>query len=295
MSAELHKGRAVLAMLAAVASFSLMDAGLKTLVENYPPLQVASLRGAASFPLVLMWALATGGIASLRPRRWSLHLLRGALGVAMMVCFVYALHTLPLSTAYSIFFVAPLMITALSVPMLGEHVGPRRWTAIAIGLIGVLVLLRPSGEGLVSVAALAVLLAALGYAISGVTVRILARTDSIQSMMVWLMAMIALGAGALAWSDWVPIRASDGWVILGVGVAGALGQYAITEAFRVGEASLIAPLEYTALVWGVLLDATLWGVLPDGVTWIGAAIIIASGLYLMRRERILAEVGPEHP
>jgi drug/metabolite transporter (DMT)-like permease len=281
----IHPLRAPLAMLAAVFLFSLMDAGLKSLSAGYPPFQVASLRGAASLPFVLAWALASGGVASLRVRRWPLHLLRGALGVGMMAGFVYALRSLPLSTAYAIFFVAPLLITALSVPLLGERVGPRRWIAIAIGLLGVLVLLRPSGEGLVSLAALSVLAAAVGYALSAIAVRVLARTDSMQSMMVWLMAMIAVGAGLLAWPEWVPIRAADGWVILGVGVAGALGQYAITEAFRVGEASLIAPLEYTALVWGVMLDATLWGVLPDGVTWLGAGIIVASGLYLLRRER----------
>jgi len=97
----------------------------------------------------------------------------------------------------------------------------------------------------------------------------------------------------LAAPQWVPIRGADAWVIAGIGVAGALGQYTITEAFRLGEASLIAPLEYTALVWGVLLDATLWGVLPDSVTWIGAAIIVASGLYLLRRERVHVEA--EHP
>ena len=286
-----HPLRAPLAMLAAVFLFSLMDAGLKTLSAGYPPFQVACLRGAASLPFVLAWALVSGGVASLRVRRWPLHLLRGALGVGMMAGFVYALRTLPLSTAYAIFFVAPLLITALSVPLLGERVGPRRWIAIAIGLLGVLVLLRPSGEGLVSLAALSVLAAAAGYALSAIAVRVLARTDSMQSMMVWLMAMIAAGAGLLAWPEWVPIRAADGWVILGVGVAGALGQYAITEAFRVGEASLIAPLEYTALVWGVILDATLWGVLPDGVTWLGAAIIVASGLYLLRRERTRPEAA----
>ena len=285
--------RAVVAMLAAVAVFSLMDAGLKQLTTHYPPLQVAALRGAASLPFVLAWALATAGVGPLLRVRWSLHLLRGGLGITMMVAFVYAIGSLPLSTAYSIFFVAPLLITALSVPILGEKVGPRRWTAIAIGLVGVLVLLRPTGEGLLSLAALAVLLAALMYAVSAITVRVLARTDSTQSMMVWLMAMIAVGAGVLAIPGWVPLRAVDGWLILGVGIAGALGQYAITEAFRRGEASLIAPLEYTALLWGVLLDASLWGVLPDRVTWLGAAIIVASGLYLLRRERVHAEA--EHP
>lgn len=283
----------MLTMLVAVALFAMMDAGLKQLSAHYPPFQVASLRGAASLPLVLVWALATVGVAPLIRVRWSLHLLRGVLGVAMMAAFVYAVARMPLSTTYSIFFVAPLIITAMSVPFLGEKVGPRRWTAIAVGLIGVLVLLRPTGEGLVSLAALAVLVAALMYSVSAITVRILARTDSTQSMMVWLMAMIAVGAGVLAWPQWVPIRGNDLWLIAGIGVAGALGQYAITEAFRMGEASLIAPLEYTALVWGVLLDLSLWGVLPDAITWLGAGIIIASGLYLLRRERVHAEA--EHP
>jgi len=288
-----HQGRAMLTMLVAVAMFALMDAGLKQLSTHYPPLQVASLRGAASLPLVLVWALATGGLAPLLRVRWSLHLLRGVLGVAMMATFVFAVSKLPLSTTYSIFFVAPLMITALSVPFLGEKVGPRRWTAIVIGLIGVIVLLRPTGQGMGSLAALAVLVAAVMYAISAITVRILARTDSTQSMMVWLMAMIALGAGALAWPEWVAIRREDLWLIAGIGVAGALGQYAITEAFRMGEASAIAPLEYTALVWGVLFDLTFWGVLPDAITWLGAAIIVASGLYLIRREKVHVEA--EHP
>jgi drug/metabolite transporter (DMT)-like permease len=280
-------------MLVAVAAFALMDAGLKQLAGIYPAMQVASLRGASSLPFILVWVLATTGLAPLLRVRWSLHLLRGAIGIAMMASFAFALRSLPLTTAYSIFFVAPLLITALSVPILGEHVGPRRWTAIAIGLLGMLVLLRPSGEGMLSWAALAVLFAATGYAVSALTVRVLARTDSSASMIVWLLVMLALGAGALAWPNWVPLRLQDGWVIAGIGLAGAIGQYAITEAFRTGSASLLAPLEYTALVWGVLLDVTIWGVLPDAVTWLGAGIIVASGLYMLRRERVHAEA--EHP
>ncbi len=280
--------RAAVLMLVAVALFSLMDAGLKQLSSHYPPFQVAALRGAASLPFVLVWALASGGGPTLLRARWSLHLLRGGLGIAMMASFVYALKTLPLSTAYSIFFVAPLLITALSVPMLGERVGPRRWTAIGVGLLGVLVLLRPTGEGLMSLASLAVLVAALMYSVSAITVRVLARTDSTQAMMVWLMAMMAVGAGLLALPGWVALRMEDAWLIAGVGIGGALGQYAITEAFRLGEASAIAPLEYTALVWGVLLDLAVWGVLPDAVTWAGAAIIVGSGLYLLRRERVVS-------
>ncbi|BCT92551.1 membrane protein [Lysobacter helvus] len=285
--------RAVGLMLAAVALFAVMDSMLKLLSAHYPAFQVATLRGASSLPLVLAWAAATTGLRPLFQVRWSLHLLRGVLGIAMMASFVYALRSLPLSTAYSIFFVAPLLITALSVPFLGEHVGPRRWTAIAIGLVGVLVVLRPTGEGVLSMAGVAVLFAALSYAVSAITVRLLAKTDTIQAMMVWLLALMALGAGVLAIPDWQPVQREHWPLIAGLGVAGALGQYAITLAFKWGEASLIAPLEYTALVWGVALDLALWGVLPDKVTWIGAGIIVASGLYLLRREAV--HVESEHP
>jgi drug/metabolite transporter (DMT)-like permease len=288
-----RRWRAIALMLLCVGVFSLMDAGLKTLSAHYPPFQVAALRGAASLPWLLAWALLSTGLAPLLRVRWPLHLLRGLLGITMMAAFVYALRTLPLSTAYSIFFVAPLLITALSVPFLGERVGPRRWIAIAVGFAGVLVVLRPTSAGMLTTAGLAVLLAALGYAVSAITVRVLARTDSTQAMVVWLMLLMAVGAGLLAWPTWTPLRVEHAWIILGIGIAGALGQWAITEAFRLGEASLLAPLEYTALVWGVLLDATLWGVLPDTVTWLGAGIIVASGLYLLRRERVHAEA--EHP
>lgn len=287
-----RRWRAIALMLLCVGVFSLMDAGLKTLSVHYPPFQVAALRGASSLPWLLAWALLSTGLAPLLRVRWPLHLLRGVLGITMMAAFVYALRTLPLSTAYSIFFVAPLLITALSVPFLGERVGPRRWTAIAVGFAGVLVVLRPTGTGILTTAGLAVLLAALGYAVSAITVRVLARTDSTQAMVVWLMLLMAVGAGLLAWPQWTPLRAEHAWIILGIGIAGALGQWAITEAFRLGEASLLAPLEYTALVWGVLLDATLWGVLPDSVTWFGAGIIVASGLYLLRREGDRAQATP---
>lgn len=283
--------RAALLMLASVGLFSLMDAGLKLLVAHYPPLQVSALRGMASLAFVLPWAMWTLGPQRFVPAmlrvRWGLHLLRGVLGVTMMGAFVYALRTLPLSTAYTLFFVAPLLIVALSVPILGERVGPRRWAAIVVGFAGVLVVLRPTGQGVASLAGLAVLVAALGYAVSAITVRVLSRTDSSQAIVVWLMASMAVGAGALALPDWVPLRPVDLWLILGIGLAGAFGQYAITEAFRQGEASLLAPLEYSALLWGVGLDLALWGVLPDAVTWLGAAIIVGSGLYMLHRERVV--------
>jgi drug/metabolite transporter (DMT)-like permease len=285
-------------MLMAVACFSLMDAGMKQLASSYPTLQVTFLRGAASLPFVLVWVLATAGPRSLVPKRWALHLLRGALGMAMIGCFVYALRSLPLSTAYTIYFVAPLLIAALSVPLLGEHVGPRRWIAIGIGLVGVLVVLRPGVGGFISVPGLMVLLAATAYAVAAITVSMLTRTDTPQSMVVWFLVIMAVGAGLLAIPDWQPLQLGHAALIAGMGLAGAGGQVALTRAFQLGEASLIAPLEYTGLVWVIGWDLLFWGALPDRFTWLGAAIIVASGLYLLHRERVRQVQAPaplDHP
>ena len=281
--------RGIVMMVLAIGLFALMDAALKLLAAHYPVYQVAALRGASSLPFVLLWIAATTGFGTLLRVRWPLQLLRGALAILMMAPFIYAFRMLPLSTAYAIFFVAPLLVTALAVPILGEKVGPRRWTAIVVGLLGVIVILRPGTEGVASLAGLAVLLGAIGYSLSAVTVRVLARTDSTQAMVFWMLSFMALGSALLAGGDWQPVRAEHGWLIAGVGLTGALGQYAITEAFRHGEASLVAPFEYTALAWGAALDAALWGVLPDAMTWAGAAIIVASGLYLIRREKVHME------
>ena len=278
--------RGIVAMLVAVGLFSLMDGGLKHLSGHYPAMQVAAIRGLSSLPLVLLWVAASGTVGTLWKVRWPLHIL-------MLSAFAYALKRMPMTGAYALFFVAPLLITALSVPLLGEKVGPRRWAAIAVGLLGVLVVLRPSGEGVLSWAGLAVLLAATGYALSAIMVRVLHRTDSSQSMVFWMLLMTGFGAGALAWPGWVPLQGADGWIIAGVGLSGFLGQVAITEAFRSGQASVVAPFEYSALAWALGLDWLVWQVLPDGMTLVGAGIIVASGLYLLRRERVHAEA--EHP
>ena len=285
--------RGILAMLVAVFMLTLMDAGLKTLSPHYPATQVAAMRALFSLPLVVAYVVWRRAVSTLWKVRWPLHLLRGVLGIAMLSLFAFALRDLPLSGAYAIFFVAPLLITLLSVPVLGERVDRARWVAIAVGLLGVLVVLRPTGEGMLTVGGLAVLVAALCYAVSAVMVRVVSRTDSSESQVFWLMAMVGLGAGALAWRGWVGIRLDDAWVLLGVAVTGFFGQLAITEAFRHGEASAIAPFEYSALAWALVLDWSLWRTLPDGFTLLGAAIIIASGVYLVRHERV--HVESEHP
>jgi drug/metabolite transporter (DMT)-like permease len=285
--------RGILGMLLAAALFSLMDTGLKLLSPHYPPLQVAAMRALSSLPLVIAFVAWRGRFHTLLRIRWPLHLLRGALGIGMLALFAFALRQLPLAEAYSIFFVAPLLITMMSGPMLGERVGKARWIAIGVGMLGVLVVLRPTGTGMFTLAGGAVLLAASCYAVSAITVRIVNRTDSLDSQLFWLMAMVALGAGAMALPHWVPVRMEHAWILCGIAVTGFLGQLSITQAFRHGEASAIAPFEYSALAWGLAIDWLLWRTLPDGWMLAGAAIIVGSGIYLVRHEAVHAE--SEHP
>ena len=278
--------RGIVMMLLAVALLSLMDAGLKAL-SHYPPLQVAALRSIGSWPVVTAWILWRSGWRPLVRVRWPLHLLRGAIGITMLSTFAWSLRELPLTTVYTLFFVAPLIIALLSGPLLGERIGAARWIAIVGGFVGVVVALRP-GAGLAGPAvwaSIGVLLAALGYAVSAITVRVLGRTDSTSSMVFWMLTLIGLGAGALALPGWVALSPRDWLIVAGIGVVGALGQFAITEAFARGEASVVAPFEYTALIWGVAFDALVWQVLPGTSTWVGAAIIVACGIYLLRQER----------
>lgn len=287
--------KATAIMMVGVASFSMMDASLKALSAHYPPMQVTAIRGLSSLPLVVAWIAFTGGFAQLVRVRFALHFARGILGIGMLVGFTFALRYLPLAEAYSIFFVAPLLITAFAVPFLGEHVGWRRWVAILVGLAGVLIVLRPTGSGVVTIAGLAVLSTAVGYALSAIMVRVLGRTDSTQSMIFWLMLIIGVGAALIALPRWTPIRREDWLVIAALAVTGSLGQWAITEAFRRGEASFVAPFEYTALAWGTMLDWFVWGKIPGPITFLGSGVIVASGVYLIHRDRVVRTGSESSP
>ena len=276
--------RGIIAMLLAVGLFAFMDALLKLLAGHYPPLQVSFLRGATALPFVLLPILARRRLTRLRPVNVRLHLARGALSVVMLSSFVYAVRESSLATTYSIFMCAPLAVAALSVPMLGETVTRRQWIAIGIGLAGVLLMLRPEGVDWISAGSIAAVVAAVCYSLAVITLRVLARTDTTESMVFSFTFLLAVGAGALSIPGWTPVHWAHWPLLAGVGLFGSLGQHFITEAFRHAPASVVTPFEYTALVWGVLLDLVVWGVLPGAVTLAGGAIVIGAGIYLIRRE-----------
>jgi len=293
MSDRKSSMRGINAMLMAVCLFSLMDAGLKWLSPHYPAIQITAMRAIASLPFVIVYVAIRGSAVSLFKIRWSLHLLRGFLGICMLALFTYGLKSLPLSEAYSLFFIAPMLITALSVPLLKEKVVVSRWVAVFIGLLGVIIVLRPSTQNLISLGSLAVLIAAVCYSVSAIAVRVISRTDSSDSMVFWAMTMIAIGAGCFAAPNWHPIEQRHLLVLGGIGLTGFFGQVAITAAFQKGEASVIAPFEYSALAMGIGLDWLLWRTVPDSIALFGALVIVASGLYLIKKEKVHVEA--EHP
>jgi drug/metabolite transporter (DMT)-like permease len=272
------------AMLAGVAAFAFMDAGLKLLTAHYPAAEVAALRGLSALPVVFLWALYAGGVRQLVQVRWPLHLVRGVLSVGMMITFTFALKELTLAKAYSLFFVAPLLIAVMSIFMLRERVRYIQWAAIVVGFAGVLIVLNPGTAGYGGAGTFAILGTAFCYALSSVLVRIIGRTDSTQSMMFWMTCMLAIGSTAIALPDWVPLRSEHLLIVLGVAFTGAVGQWGITVAFKHAPAATVAPLEYSGLAWVIMIDYFVWSAIPEWRTLAGAGVIIASGIYLLHYE-----------
>ncbi len=272
-------------MMLAVLMFSAMDASMKMLTAHYGPMQITFFRAACAWPFILLWLASTGKLQHLLQARWSLHLLRAVLGIVMLASFVKAIELLSLADAYSIFFAAPLIITVLSVWWLKDRVNGRQWAAIVVGLLAVIWMLKPSGNELLSLGALMALVSAVCYAISAITVRVLAKSDYAGNMVFWLMTMIGVGAGLLALPDWQPMQWQLWPWLLTIGISGAIGQVFITEAFRLAPPSVIAPFEYTALVWGLGFDIVLWQVWPTASMLLGAGVIMASGLYLIWQQQ----------
>jgi drug/metabolite transporter (DMT)-like permease len=221
-----------------------------------------------------------------------LHAFRGLLGITMLASFVFAVHRLTLAQTYSLFLAAPLLMTALSVPIHGEKVSGRRWLAIACGMSGVLLILQPWGNGAFSmVAAAAAALATVCYSLSALTVRSLGRRNTSMSMVFWYLGLVGVGSGLLAIKDWRPVASSDWLWLAAIGVSGALGQLWLTEAFRRAPPSVVGPFEYTAILWAFGIDWIFWSATPSPALVIGAAIVVASGIVVILDERRLAELA----
>jgi drug/metabolite transporter (DMT)-like permease len=277
--------KAIGLMLAAVVAFCGMDSLLKLLSQHYPAMEVVTLRGATSIPFMVLPLMLVGRLGDLRPVRLGMHILRAVLMLLVLCTFVYAVHVLSLGDAYAIFLAAPLIVTALSVPLLGERVDLRRWITISVGLVGVITMLQPSASSLVSLGAIAALVSATAYAFNAIALRVLTRSDTTASVVFWMIGIMTVFAALVAAPGWVAIRREDWLLLAGLGIFATIGQHLMTEAFRNAPPSVVAPFEYTALLWGITVDWAVWHVFPTSRVYIGGTIVIASGLYLIWRER----------
>jgi drug/metabolite transporter (DMT)-like permease len=273
-------------MLAAAATLTVMDAGIKWLTATYPVPQIGFMRYAIGVVIAVGLALRLGGLPSLRTRRLGGHALRSIFNLGTMLTFYYALERLPLADSIAIGYAAPLFMTVLSIPLLRERVGWRRWSAVLVGFVGVVVIVQPSVSG-ISAGALFALAAALLYALTLVTTRQLSTTESSHAILFYYSLFVLVALAGVMPFIWVAPRLEDLWLILFVGIGGSFGQFFLNQAMRYGEVSMLAPLDYSGLVWAALLGFILWGDIPSVWVWTGSAIIAAAGIYIVRREAIL--------
>jgi len=272
-------------VLMAFALFSTMDTMAKWLTGGYPLAQIVLTNALFSQTTMLLILPLFGGRRALRTRRPGLHLLRGAITVCGAFGVFFAFNRMPMADVYAIIFAAPFMITALSVPMLGESVGWRRWAAIVAGFIGVLVMLRPGG-GIIDFGALGALAAALGHAVSMLIVRRMGGEDPGVTFAFYsnISALSISGTVLLASGGFVPPAPSDLLLFAGCGITGGLGLVCITTGFSRAPAAVLAPFQYSQMLWGVTYGYLVFGDRPDAWLAVGGGIVIGSGFYLLHRE-----------
>lgn len=282
--------KAVSWLMLGVCGGLMLDLFAKELLRTYSLLQFVLLRSAIAIVLLLLIAPRFGGLRSLRSDHKAWHLLRTVLSIGAMFGFFYGLAEMPLVNAFTLGYTAPLIMTGLSAVFLKEPVGWRRWTAVLIGFAGVLIMLRP-GSGEISLAAVAVLVAAFCYACQAITARRLSASESTLALSFYvvigpmLVSLVLLDSGS--WRD----PDLTGWVLLtGAGISSVLAWIGFVNGYRSASPALLAPLEYTALIGGAIAGYVFWDELPDGWVVTGALVIVGSGLFVVYRGNEVSEV-----
>ena len=204
---------------------------------------------------------------------------------ACSLIFYFALKNLPLELCAAISFVSPLFVTALSIPFLGERVGLRRWIAVLIGLLSVLMILRPGGVSF-QLAMLLPLGSSLCWAMALVLTRLMRGSEQALTVLAWSSLVGVVAVSPLVWPVWVTPNASQWTILILLGVFNGLGQYLVIRAFMLASASLLAPFSYSIIIWSMLIGLIIFNSFPDGITLVGTAILIAAGLYIWHREKV---------
>ena len=276
--------RGILLMCLGVSMFPFMNAAVKLLTAQYPVMQIVWARFTGHLIVMLVVFLPRYGWRLLATRRPAIQLGRSLLMLLSNLVFVMAIGRVPLATASAIGFTSPLLVTAMSVPLLGEQVGPRRWSAVLVGFAGALLIIRP-GSGLANPAVLLLLVSSASYALYQIATRWVAFYDGAATGIVFAALLGSLAMSLVLPFIFVPPRSLfDLALFVSLGLIGGAGHYLITRAFQSGPAAVLAPLGYVELIGTSILGYLIFGNFPDRLTWAGAAIIIASGLYIALRE-----------
>ena len=277
--------RGILLMCAGVSTFPFMNAAVKLLAPHYPAAQITWARFTGHLIFMLLVFLPKYRWTLLRTRRPAVQIARSLLMLASNLVFVMAIGTVPLATASAIGFTSPLIVTALSVPLLRESVGWRRWSAVLVGFAGALIVIRP-GSGFHDPAVLLLLLSSLAYALYQIATRWVGQYDNAATGIIFAALLGSLVMSfAMPFVFIMPRTVLDTALFCSLGLLGGFGHYLVIRAFERGPAAVISPLGYVELVGTTILGYLIFGNFPDFWTWIGAGVIIASGIYIALRER----------
>ncbi|MEJ0015341.1 MAG: DMT family transporter [Acetobacteraceae bacterium] len=275
-------------VLSASAVFTLGSALVKALTAHFPVLEIVMFRSIVGFAVMLPMLARAGGLSAMKTRRPLGYVMRTVYGFIGTVTSVYGFAMLPLVTVTALGFAMPLFLTVLSVPLLGERVGPRRATAVGVGLCGVLVMLRPwhvDADSLAMGPVLAVLAGVFTWALSMISIRKMgAAGERNETIVAWY----SLGTAALAaigcLGEWVTPTPWQFATLVLAGLMSGIAQWLMTEGYRAAETTLVAPFEYGAIIYATALGILIFGEWPDGWSLTGVGILIASGLYIWHRE-----------
>ncbi len=294
----------IVLILLAVALLSSMDATVKLILEDgLSVMQMLAMRSWLVLPLLLVWMFARGGVSQLATAHKGLHFLRVFFGFGAPFFFFNAITILPLPEATVVFFSSTFIMTALSVPLLKEHVGIHRWSAIAVGFIGIVVAVNPTGDVL-NVGALYAFAAAISYSMMMVLNRMIGNREGTFKLLFYFHAWIGLvsttvvlaGIGGVTLRPEVllpgTVGSMAGWGgIVAITVLVIIGHYCMMRAFSIAPVGLVAPFEYSAILWSTLFGYVIWNHVPGSHFWAGAMLVVASGSYMVYREARLKKLA----
>lgn len=280
--------------LVAIACLSTMSALIKwASTRGVHLVETMFFRQFFAVPVVLAWVLAGPGLGSLKTQRIGAHISRTAAGLIGMVATFGAIILLPLAEATTLGFTVPIFATLLSVLLLKEKAGIHRWSAVLAGFAGVLIVVQPGGSHFPLFGALVGLASAFMIAVISILLRQIGKTETAPTTVFWF-SLLSVPPLGIAYSFFAQNHDAMSWLLLvGIGIAGGLGQIALTAALRWAPVSLVVPMDYSSLLWATLYGWFIFGVLPVASTWLGAPIIIVSGLYIVWREHRLSRRNTE--